>query len=218
MVDFGLEIECSNLEENIRFLWCSPFSVRQDTGSGCQQTMFLFYLCHQVLNFTFISGPDNLFNGKNTMDNLVEGVWDDLLQWHRKSKGFEKTNMTGHETSRQPERCLSRHVWSLRPCELEKLSVKTCFTALCFDGVHCISYKTTFKIICVSDSFLFYHVHIPSIDGTCVWIAEAQGCTWNREIWCRKNTRILYTPFPPQSSRRIVLYYSKWLSVLSFGF
>lgn len=103
MVGVGLKSECSKQnEENIKFLWCAPFSDRQDTGSVCQQIVFSSCLCHQVFNFIFISGPDKLFSEKNMMDNLVEGVWDNLLQPQRKSKGFEKTNTTGHETSRQP--------------------------------------------------------------------------------------------------------------------
>ena len=124
------------------------------------------------------------------------GFWEKLTQMEKKPADNQKVFSWDYKCF---QACLILQiVWALSMLPRKARSVETCSTTFCFDGPHCISWKQHSKLP-VSDCFLFYHVHISSIDSTCVQAVQAQGCIWNRERSWRRNTRILYHPFPPHS-------------------
>lgn len=72
---------------------------------------------------------------------------------------------------------------------------------LCFDEVCCFSQKTTFKVTCVSHSFLLHALHIFIIDDR---VAQIQGSIWKRSVSKKKACQNFDHSFSPCS---LPLYY-----------
>lgn len=175
MVGLGLRYEYSTQEDEKIFAMCHLF-----WQAGCWLWMLTSHVSILfVTKFStfFISGSDSLFSEKEHDGQFGRGSvrWSSMTQrgdlgkktnTKQMNKKLPHSRTWNQQTTRKMSSGttnVSRHICFLRPGE--QTSVDTCFTALCFGGVHCRRCKETLKITCVTNSFLFYQALISSADG-----------------------------------------------------